>query len=653
MATKVGDLFAELTLKAKDAIRDLDKFVAGLEEATKDAEAAEDATEDLGAELDKTGKKARGMGENITRSMREARKELQSLGNGARRIGQAVGSGLQTIATAAAAATVAAGGFVALWSAGTEEIARDAKKLGIPVEEFEELNAAFKLAGAESDSTREAFKTFQEGMGDLINEGAGPLKDAFDRVGLTLNDVQGKPIGDQMGIVFDAINRLPTAAERTGATMLAFADDGFRMGQLIAEGSEGLKLAREEAVKLGAVTSGSARKAAVEFQKTWREALIVFNDVGNTLGEVLAPIFTKVIKQVQDWTRENKELIGVKLVEFLEKLSQLAGDLIPIFLKVVKFGGDVIDSFGGIENAIKDITIAWAGMSIALATGNPIIIAATAAGLALAKLLGDVERAEAKAQKKEFELGRGVQLSDEQRAALAGGTGRRGAENRAFAANAARATQAFREATGDLQRAQSQRHQGPSRGRPIRARARAVKEAQARLAAARAASESANATLQAVLGDLGARGAGSLTAGEATAAGDASAASIAARAELAKTSTGRAKSFVAKGAAERPEAERLKREGGKKKSLAELIAGATGQGLSGAIGSLAPKGPGTTINNFTVNNNVGATTVSIEIDGLLEGGATQVANTVNEKLADVIDTRVREAFEANNRQVVG
>ena len=43
MATKVGDLFAELNLKAKKALEDIDKFIGGLNTATDDAEGTEKA----------------------------------------------------------------------------------------------------------------------------------------------------------------------------------------------------------------------------------------------------------------------------------------------------------------------------------------------------------------------------------------------------------------------------------------------------------------------------------------------------------------------------------------------------------------------------------------------------------------------------------
>lgn len=648
MATKVGDLFAELNLKAKDALRDLDKFVTDLETATVEAGKAEDATEDLGDELDDMGGKARKSGDQISKAMRQARKEFRSLGQGAKRVGEVVGRGLSTIAKAAAAAGLGVGAFAAIWATSTEEIARDANKLGIPVDEFEELNAAIKLMGGESDTAREAFKTFQEGMGDLVNEGAGPLKDAFDRVGLTLDDVKGKPISEQLGIVFDAINQLPTAAQRTGANMLAFADDGFRMGQLVAQGSEGLKLAREEAVKLGAVISGPARDAAIAFTKTIREGSIVLNSLANVIGEAVVPVITKVLKGFQAWAEENKALLKVKINEFVEKFLTLAKELLPVLGKVIGIAGDVIEQFGGIEQAIKSITVAWFLMEAALATSNPIIIAATAAGLALTKLLQDIETAEQKTQQKTFRLARGVELTDEQRAALAGGTGRRGAENRAFAANAARATQAFREATGDVQRAEQAARTGPIQERTVRARAATA--ARARLAQVRAQSESANATLQAVLGDIAPTRVG---AGETRQAADESDAAFKARQQALKAQGRRGRQFVREGEAERAEAERQKREGGKKKSLSELIAGATGQGLAGAVGSLAPKGPGTTINNFTVNNNVGATTVDIAVNGLEEGGPTEVVNALKEQIGDVLDARIREAFEAGTRQVTG
>lgn len=664
MATKVGDLFAELNLKAKDALKDLDKFVKDLETATVEAGKTEDAAEDLGDELDSLGGKARGAGDKISKAMRDARKEFRSLGQGAKRVGEVVGNGLSTIAKAAAAAGVGIVGVAALWATSTEEIVRDANKLGIPVKEFEELNAAVKLAGGESDTAREAFKTFQEGIGDFIAEGSGPLKDSFDRMGLTLDDIQGKPIGEQLGIVFDAINQLPTAAERTGATMIAFGDDGFRMGQLVAQGSEGLKLAREEAVKLGAVTSGPARDAAIAFTKTIREGSIVLNSLANTIGEAVVPVITKVLKGFQAWAQENKALLKVKINEFVEKFLALAKELLPVLGKVIGIVGDVIEQFGGVEEAIKSITVAWFLMEAALATSNPIIIAATAAGLALTKLLSDIERAEQKQQKATFELNRGVAVSAEQRAAIAGaGAGaatfeesdaafaarrRRSGEGRATLARAELATIAFREARGDVERAQARRNQGPLAER--RQRENEAFDARARLAQARAATESANADLRALLGNVTPT---RLGAGEALQAADESDAAFEARKKALKAQGRRGRQFVRTGEEERAEAERLKREGGKKKSLAELIAGASGQGLAGAVGSLAPKGPGTTINNFTVNNNVGPTTVSIEIDGLEEGGATEVANTVNEKIADVIDGRVREVFEANNRQVVG
>lgn len=648
MATKVGDLFAELTLKAKDALKDLDTFVADLEKATVEAGKAEKATDDLGDELGDMGDEASKSGQKIAAAMRKARKEFRSLGQGAKRVGEVVSGGLATIAKAAAAAAVGVGGFAALWATSTEEIARDANKLGIPVDEFETLSAAIQLMGGESDTAREAFKTFQEGMGDLVNEGAGPLKDAFDRVGLTLNDVQGKPISEQLGIVFDAINQLPTAAERTGANMLAFADDGFRMGQLVAQGAEGLKLATAEAVKLGAVTGGPARKAAIAFTQATREGSIVLGSIANIIGEAVVPTITKYLGLLQEWTLESKDLIKVKVNEFVGDFLELAREILPLLGKVIGIMGDTIEQFGGVEQAIKDITIAWGLMSIALATGNPIIVAAVAAGLALNKLLGDIDRAENKANKKALDLNRGVAVSAEQRAAIAAGTGRRGGEDRATLARAEQARQAFREATGAVQATAGGQSSGPLATR--RARQKEASAARERLRRAEAATISANEDLRALLGNVAPT---RLNAGDARQAADESDAAFAARKRALKTAGRRGRKFVTDSKAERDEAERLKREGKKEKPFDEFFAGLTGQGIAGSLGALAPKGPGTTINNFTVNNSVGPTTVTIELEGLEGASPVEVADSINEKISMVIDSRVREVFEANTRQVVG
>ena len=63
-------------------------------------------------------------------------------------------------------------------------------------------------------------------MLDRVNEMGKPTKGAFDALGLSASDLQGKTFDEQLEKLAEGFNRIPDAAQRSAAAMDLFGRSG-------------------------------------------------------------------------------------------------------------------------------------------------------------------------------------------------------------------------------------------------------------------------------------------------------------------------------------------------------------------------------------------------------------------------------------------
>jgi hypothetical protein len=175
---------------------------------------------------------------------------LQSVGDGMKGLALGLGAGIGI-----AAITGLAKNAFEMASALDES----AQKVGLTVEALQELNLAATQNGISEEQLATALQRMNKNIG-LLGEGSKPAVAAFAKIGLTFDDLKGKAPEVQLGIIADALNKLPTLQERV-AVGAAIMGKGFsELLPLINQGSKGLEDWKQKAIEQGIITTEEAKK---------------------------------------------------------------------------------------------------------------------------------------------------------------------------------------------------------------------------------------------------------------------------------------------------------------------------------------------------------------------------------------------------------
>lgn len=319
---------------------------------------------------------------------------------------------------AIAGLTLVTAGVVALafkWSAAVDDIGKTSRKIGIASDELQKLRFAAELSGASGEQLTTSVRFLLQGLFDARTKGVGPLKEGFDEIGLSLDELEGKSLPEKFSIIADAINKVADPLDRTAIRLKIFGrQGGVALGELLNAGSKGIKAMTDNAEELGGVISEKGFKAAADFNDAWTRVKFTFGGLVDTFQSEAVPAFTGIMDIVRDFIVANKDLINTKLeewvgalvkrlqsvdkanvkkafkkitdaVELLVKVFKAAIDIIGAMVKAFKW---VVDNAGGVEGALGVISAAMfaltgvvvaLGAAIGVATGGLSILLGLAA----------------------------------------------------------------------------------------------------------------------------------------------------------------------------------------------------------------------------------------------------------------------------------
>ena len=239
---------------------------------------------------------------------------------GFRRISRAAGAVGRQLRTAAgeavifgrrlATAAIAAGaGLFALtkkFTGAGDEIAKQADRIGVGVEELQELRHAFEIGGVAADQTDRALLRLTRSIGEA-GKGSGEVYDAFQFMGVATRDAGGnvRPTVDVLNDLSDAMARQPDQARRVYAAQLLMGRSGALMTNSLREGSAGLREHREEARRLGLITEADAR-ASERFNDNLTRLTGAVRGVFYAIGGDLLPVLEPLVLATRDWILANK-----------------------------------------------------------------------------------------------------------------------------------------------------------------------------------------------------------------------------------------------------------------------------------------------------------------------------------------------------------
>ena len=291
------------------------------------------------------------------------------------------------------------------YAAGADQIAKYSSALGLNAQEYQKLTHAAQLNGLTIAELNVALPNLAKNAGEAA-DGSKSMQLAFSRAGVSVKDSAGK-LKDPITLLTemaDGLDVIKDKGRKTQILMNLFGRSGKKMGVLLAQGSEGIKKAMQEAEKLGLVLSDKQLKAGEKFTDEMLRVKAVLTGIRNTIASKLLPSLSAALEKFRTWWVEGrnaeKALRSLKLVAIFTGIviARLIGASVlrnvKMFVQGIWAGVQALRAMGvaGAATAIKIWAIVAAFAIVALAIED-LIGFAQGKDSVIGRLLGDTKLA--------------------------------------------------------------------------------------------------------------------------------------------------------------------------------------------------------------------------------------------------------------------
>jgi hypothetical protein len=275
-------------------------------------------------------------------------------------------------------AAAALTGMAVASAQSTDEAAKQARTLGVAIEDYQALQFAAEQTTGSSNQLYGSLERFVIGIGEATR-GTGTAVEALGILGINLTDSGGKlkSTTDLLNESADALNNVGDQGLRLElADKLGIKD----LDLLLRGGSKGIRELTREASSLGLATAADA-KAAEEFNDQWNRILKIGAAISREVSTHLLPVLTEMSEKFQDFMQNNRELVSGTLTAFFKNLLIVMKGLLFVFagIAALKVGLAIMT----IVTALKALSMA-ALIAQAKMLAIPILITVAVAALALA-----------------------------------------------------------------------------------------------------------------------------------------------------------------------------------------------------------------------------------------------------------------------------
>lgn len=301
-------------------------------------------------------------------TVRELVIEVNFKGNAAEESKSLVGgfadvkAGLELVVGAVKFAASAIASFTTDVAAMGDDIAKNAKNIGITAEALQEFDFAAKISGASAREVQVSIQRMGKGLNDARQKGTGPFADSLEQLGVKIGDLEGLSPDETFTELADAISRVEDPMTKAALAQDLFGRGGKTLLPLINEGRSGIEKLRKEFKELGGAFTNDGAAAAEEFQDAILRMETVINSVKVAVGVELLPIIQEIIDEIRIWAQENSEAVKKELVGFikdltanLRKLGPTLKAVLPLIEDFALFMSEAIAETGFLIEHIDDL----------------------------------------------------------------------------------------------------------------------------------------------------------------------------------------------------------------------------------------------------------------------------------------------------------
>lgn len=168
-----------------------------------------------------------------------------------------------------------------------------AARLGMSMSEFSGIALAADLSGVSMDNVAAA-ATKADVAFVKAQQGSDAARAAFERIGLSVEELEGMSPADRFKAISSAISSMPSAAERAAASVALFGKSGTELLPMFAGGAGAIEEAAAQAERMGLALTNAQGQDVEAMNDSFT---LVSKTIGGIIGQVtayLAPAVTAI-----------------------------------------------------------------------------------------------------------------------------------------------------------------------------------------------------------------------------------------------------------------------------------------------------------------------------------------------------------------------
>lgn len=285
----------------------------------------------------------------------DVKEKANGLGSTLSKAAKVGGASLAAIGTAATATTKALVSGANATAQYGDAIDKNSQKVGLSTKAYQEWDYAMQISGTSMENCAVGLKTLTNKVDDLKNGSANATK-TFDKLGISLADVEDKSREEIFGQVVSGLQNITDEAEKAAIANDLFGRSGQELLPMFNLTNEETQKLIEEANEYGMVMGSDAVDASAAFQDSLTKMQGTIAGVKNGILGGLLPGFTDVTDGLAMLVNgadgaEDKIAQGVEnvmnnitqaLPKIIDVITRLIPKLTPVIVSIITKIADVL-----------------------------------------------------------------------------------------------------------------------------------------------------------------------------------------------------------------------------------------------------------------------------------------------------------------------
>lgn len=299
----------------------------------------------------------------VARAARLTNKSLRDIGSAGSKLMGSLGLPAGLAFGSVVYGATRAAGAVMQFASGIQD-ATD--RTGASIGGYQSLVNMLEMSGGSAEDAEMAFTHFNKGISEAAAGGNKSFAALLHKLKIPMKDAQGnvRTLTDMMPELADAFAKNTNPTLRSRMALELFERSGRKMLPVLVGGRKAWQDFIAEQQRLGTIVGD--------------KSVTALDDLGDSMGVVgkqlkvqftealanMVPVIMPVIKSLQEWIANNKELIKTTITKTLTEIANALKDVdwvafIGGIRDTIKGIGNFIESMGGMKNVLIALGVLW------------------------------------------------------------------------------------------------------------------------------------------------------------------------------------------------------------------------------------------------------------------------------------------------------